>query len=235
MWTARRLGFTFVGTTYTELPPQMRLFKRSIALSYPDDRTLIGDVINIFLDDEYGLGAVHPPIKTVLDIGANIGLFSLWARHNFPDARIHAYEPNQQALTYALANLKEANVTLFSEGVSDEDATCELIMSESYRGVRTEKIPQGKIKLAGIGAAIERIGGELDLLKMDCEGGEWDIFLNRAAFQTVRQIRMEYHFGRDHNMEKLEEAADNLRFRITKIISHDDFGIAWLENCNTIH
>src|SRR5215470_4715731 len=117
MRVARRLGFTFLGTNYTRMPQRLVLFNQTIALSYPDDRGFMGDVINILLDDEYGLGTVRPPVNRILDVGANIGLFSLWARHSFPEAVVHAYEPNDQIFDYAIANLIKANIVLFNEGI----------------------------------------------------------------------------------------------------------------------
>jgi hypothetical protein len=139
-------------------------------------------------------------------------------------------------LSYTAANLKQANVTLFNEGVSDVNATCNVIVDGTSRGAKTERTALGRIRLTGIGTAIERIGGKLDLLKMDCEGGEWDILLNNAAFRTVREIRMEYHLGAHHEIGELKELARSLRFRITKIIPHGkDFGIAWLENFSLVY
>jgi FkbM family methyltransferase len=38
--------------------------------------------------------------EVLWDIGANIGLYTLWCAHRFPDARVVAFEPN--ALTYPL-------------------------------------------------------------------------------------------------------------------------------------
>lgn len=50
-------------------------------------------------------GVVLPPGAVVLDVGANIGVFSLWIRHRWPDARIHAFEP-----VPATADCLQANV-----------------------------------------------------------------------------------------------------------------------------
>jgi FkbM family methyltransferase len=228
---AKELEFLFIGTTYTRMPHHLRLFDKTVVLTYPNDRALLSDVINIFLDDEYGLRSICGPVKTVVDIGANIGLFSLWARHHFPDATIHAYEPNALISNYAAENLREATVTLFNEGVSNESTVGTLVMRESSRLVKTRKESLGSVKLTGIDTVIERIGGKLDLLKLDCEGAEWEIFLRSAAFQAVRQIRMEYHCdGFGYGMAKLGEVAADLGFQIIKTIPHGEFGIAWLKN-----
>lgn len=42
---------------------------------------------------------------TVFDIGANIGLFSLFVAENFPTAKIHAFEPSPQIFKILEANL----------------------------------------------------------------------------------------------------------------------------------
>src|ERR1043166_3628343 len=203
MRVAYELGFAFRGTSYTKLPDRLCLFDQVVSVHYPDDPGFIGDVIGIFLDDDYGLETVCRPIETIIDVGANVGLFSLWARHKFRSAVIHAYEPNDQILSYTSANLKKANVTLFREGVSNANAAGELVLGASSRGAKTRKNPVGGVKLTGIDVAIDRIGGRLDFLKIDCEGGEWDILLNNAALQKVRQIRRKYHLGEEHQLSEL--------------------------------
>jgi FkbM family methyltransferase len=231
MSIAKELGFRFIGTSYTRMPDRVRLFDKTIALSFPNDPALLNDVINIFLDDEYGLRTIGTPVQTVVDIGANIGLFSLWARHHFPGAMIHAYEPNEEICRYAAANFKDAEIALFHEAVSNASSSGSLVMNESSRLVKTRKGKGGSIKLTGINTVIERIGGGVDLLKMDCEGGEWDIFLESAAFKKVRQIRMEYHLDEPgQNMARLEGVASTLGFQVIKIVTHGSFGIAWLKN-----
>jgi FkbM family methyltransferase len=227
---ARQLGFWFFGTSHTMLPNQLRLFGEELVLKYPNDPALISDVISILLDDEYGLGELRSPVSTVVDIGANIGLFSLWARHHFPTAMIHAYEPNDAICDFTAGNLKKARVVLFNEGVSSEESAGKLVLRDSSRLVATEKDPRGSVKLTGIQTVIERLGGRLDLLKIDCEGAEWDIFLRREALRRVRQIRMEYHLDVRHNMAYLETTISELGFKIARLIPNRDFGIAWLDN-----
>ena len=213
------------------LPHRLKLFGETLALKYPDDPTLISDVINILLDDEYGLGKIRLPVNTVVDIGANIGLFSLWARHHFPNAIIHAYEPNNAVWGFAVANIKKADVVLFNEGVDSEELVGRLVLRGSSRVTATQKDPQGSVKLTGIETVIKRLGGRyLDLLKIDCEGAEWEIFRKRNAFRNVRQIRMEYHLDLTHTMADFEAIISELGFKITRLIPNRNFGIAWLDN-----
>jgi hypothetical protein len=47
-----------------------------------------------FLDDCYGIESIGHPVRTVLVFGAHAGFLSMHARNTYPDAIIHAYEPN---------------------------------------------------------------------------------------------------------------------------------------------
>lgn len=76
--------------------------------------------------------------------------------------------------------------------------------------------------------AISRMGGDVDLMKIDCEGAEWDLFEDKSTFQKVKEIRMEYHLGRDRTVDDLRMKARELGFSISKISPNQGFGIAWL-------
>jgi hypothetical protein len=54
----------------------------------------------------------------------------------------------------------------------------------------------------------------IDLLKLDCEGAEYDILFGAAPLDMsrVREIRMEYHSGRD---TELKTYLRNAGFEIT--------------------
>jgi tRNA1(Val) A37 N6-methylase TrmN6 len=65
-------------------------------LSFPPNEKAVYDweFHKILIEDCYRLGEIKRPVRTVLDIGANIGLFAIAARHRFPRSTIHCYEPN---------------------------------------------------------------------------------------------------------------------------------------------
>lgn len=69
----------------------------------------------------------HP--VSVMDIGGNIGLFSLWAGVNFPQARIHVYEPNPNLINSLKVNVTQVGATVFSEGISGKDGMGSLVAS----------------------------------------------------------------------------------------------------------
>ena len=47
--------------------------------------------------------------KKIVDVGALIGSFSLWIHEKFPNAVIHAYEPDPESFDYLLKNIQSAN------------------------------------------------------------------------------------------------------------------------------
>jgi len=47
-------------------------------------------------------------IKTVVDVGAMIGSFALWAKEQWPNAIIHAFEPDPTSYEYLSKNVHSA-------------------------------------------------------------------------------------------------------------------------------
>ena len=71
---------------------------------------------------------------TVIDIGANIGMFALWAQPQIPRGRLVCIEPNPYALECLRMNIRRddlRNVTVIPAAVGDENGTMELV---SHRG-----------------------------------------------------------------------------------------------------
>lgn len=133
----------------------------------------------------------------ILDVGANIGLFGVFARARWPLAEITAYEPdpsNQRVLRQTVA-------------ANDDDGRWNVV------GVAVSNAPGELSFVPGLGAEahiahageretitvptvdfFEQIGDGVDLVKLDIEGGEWAILADpRLATAPVRAIRLEWH------------------------------------------
>ena len=93
------------------------------------DLTLPAVYQQIFLDKVYLKHAiVVPPEGVVLDVGANIGLFSVWLSQNVRGVKIHAFEPIPQTFAALSRNLSKycpTNATPQPFGLWKEDATVE--------------------------------------------------------------------------------------------------------------
>jgi amino acid adenylation domain-containing protein/FkbM family methyltransferase len=83
----------------------------------------------IFQEDEYArFGVTIAPGSVVVDVGANIGLFSLWAAGHAPDVRVISVEPNPDVLPYLRTNLELYGVRgeVVPMAISDGPGTAQL-------------------------------------------------------------------------------------------------------------
>jgi FkbM family methyltransferase len=164
-------------------------------------------------------------IRSVVDVGANQGLFTMYARALFPDARIHAYEPNRDLDFPLKENCRIAGAELFFEGVGAADGTCELISGGDSNLSRTVHSDAGGIRVTGIERVLDRLGGHADLLKLDCEGCEWHVFKARDSLRRVRYLTMEYHcWANGSGHDDIRPLLEGLGFVVLGQIRCSDFG-----------
>jgi FkbM family methyltransferase len=173
---------------------QVRIGGRRIDLSFPAAEQSVQEheFGKIVFDDCYQLARVHAA-KTVLDIGANIGLFALAARRAFPTATIHCYEPNPAIIPHLQSHTDQIGAVCTSEAVGLSDGTISLQTSGdgSLFSVARHDVG-GKINQRSFSSAVALLG-TVDLLKLDCEGAEWEIFEDLESWKSVTHLTMEYH------------------------------------------
>jgi FkbM family methyltransferase len=141
------------------------------------------------------------PGDTVLDIGANIGCFTLQAARHCPQGRIFAVEPlpaNYALLEENIALNRLANVHARCLALSASDGTQTLhhggqCTSLHWNATDSQamEVPTRTLRSFLAAEGIERV----DFLKMDCEGAEFDILLSAGPEELgrIRRIVMEYH------------------------------------------
>jgi len=161
---------------------------------------ILSMLMEIVMRDEYCIKEFNSP-KTIVDIGANIGVFSLYASSIFPEANIWAYEPSSKAMSFLRSNLKKNNIEVnlfpFAVGLEGRDVelynetglTCGSIAYPDHNIVskNTEKC-----KMISFEEVANRVGKTIDLLKLDCEGSEYEIF-KADALSSCRSIVGELH------------------------------------------
>ena len=158
-------------------------------------------IIESVFDDAYQLERIPLPKDKnckIIDVGANVGAFAMAARGQFPNSTIHCYEPHPslephlklQAYAVAAKYYMEA-VGLEDGYFSSDEMQNEILQSDSVKIVDFTK--KGNIKAVSLKTAIERIGGHIDILKLDCEGSEWVILKDKESLKKVRFLTFEYH------------------------------------------
>jgi FkbM family methyltransferase len=200
---------------------QLKLGGRTVQLSVPagEERVMDYEFQTIFYGDCYGLDKIGGNIGTVVDVGSNLGFFSLAARRRFPQARIHAYEPNPNVQPFLAHNTREFGIEIFPEAVGRGDGWIEMQMNKTSLLATAINSDTGKIKKTAFAAVVERIGGPVDLLKLDCEGAEWEIFECQEIWKNIRRLTMEYHLWANPKMDLpgMIKILRDLGFRITAL------------------
>jgi FkbM family methyltransferase len=227
---AARMGVFWNGTTQFTLPKRFKYNSRACSIVGPQEKSLAWVFRDLILDDEYGLTKLAKKPETVLDVGGNIGLFALWAGVNFPQATIHVYEPNPELLDSLENNAKQVGATIYSEGMGGQDGTGAFIKNGESMVGQCEIAPTGDINLVSLRTAVERLGGSVDLLKLDCEGAEWEIFDDLEPFKAVGMVRMEYHLTRpDRSLGWMIDRLTGAGFRLLRLQPNQGYGIAWFD------
>ena len=165
----------------------------------------------------------------VIDVGANIGDFAVLAARKCPAGRVVAVEPLRSAgrIIEAQARLNNLhNITWVHAVLSDRNGTSAANRPGSAYDTAegtAEQVESHTLAQLMADLQLDRI----DLLKLDCEGAEWDILPSaEAVLPRVRQIAMEFHCERGWTVEKL---ADWLRSR-GFVVQHTEgpgMGLLW--------
>ena len=162
-----------------------------------------------FLDRFYE--KLSPAIQdgwTIIDIGAGIGDFSILSAFQRPRARVIAFEPTPESCALCQENLRLnaiANVQVFQQAIWSTSGEVAIDTGHVEPGQFTTHDQNGNAnhEKAGILAtglsledAFERLDVErCDLLKMDCEGAEFEILFKAPdhILERIGHIVMEYH------------------------------------------
>jgi FkbM family methyltransferase len=143
----------------------------------------------------------------VIDIGAGIGDYSLYAAHNNPAGTVYAFEPFAESYELLVRNLAlngKENVFAFQKAVWSEAGKIQLDLSTGeplqIRGHDQPGISDIynalSVEAIGLQDLINEMGiKKIDLLKLDCEGSEYEILFKTPedALRKVERIIMEYH------------------------------------------
>jgi len=220
-----KYGMFYFGNENFKIPPILLINGAKKEIRFKNLN--IHEFTEICLNDTYHLKYLKRKIKTVrsiVDIGANQGLFAIAARQYFPGAEISCYEPNNQLEESLSFNARQLNLKVYYEAVMKNDCTVDLHFTESDLATTTKESINGKVPAVSLQTIIERTGN-VDILKMDCEGAEWELLENKVAWKEIKSLTLEYHLWAKPGVtiEKLFQLLDDIKFKIIhhKILSSD--------------
>lgn len=151
------------------------------------------------LQGEYevpGLEFESPPV--ILDIGAHIGAFSLWARERWPGATIFAYEPHPRLFEALKTNLEGTDVRIHKCAVGNAKGKTLLFEgADDLAATSVWKNPNTK----NAGGWVDLVHAvdlpECDILKIDTELSEIPILYNYKHLPKCKVVLLEWHNHRD--------------------------------------
>lgn len=173
---------------------------------------------NVILDGDY-----NPPgyeihdTDTVIDIGANLGCFTVLAASKARKGRVFSFEPvteNVQLLRENIALNRFDNVVVEQCAVVDTPQKVRIYLDDAQAGCHSvleayapDTAHYETAPGITLGDIFERHQIErCDFLKLDCEGAEYQILytLDEKYFERITRIALEYHS--DVPETKLEQA-----------------------------
>lgn len=189
----------------------------------------------IFTDRDYKIldQIIKNAKNLILDIGAHLGFFSIYAKTINKDIPITAFEPDERNFDLLKENLKLnhiKNITVKRVAVSNTIQKQSLYISadsHNHSLLQSANVEQNNTKVVDT-TTLDKILAwtpVCDLVKMDCEGAEFEIIKNLTpeTFKKIKTFYVEYHeFGDNLKKENLSEVFRKNNFNVKTFYSHYD-------------
>jgi len=142
---------------------------------------------------------------TVIDIGAGLGDFAISVAYGHPNCQVYAYEPFPESYRLLDENIKLnsiSNVVVAPIAIGAQSGEMALFTTGAAVQHTTTNASSTAAAITIQGLSLDDVFevnalSVCDFLKMDCEGGEFDILFNasEATLKKIRNICLEYHDG----------------------------------------
>lgn len=181
----------------------------------------------LLLLDERFVHAEYEPLQVegavVIDIGGNIGDSAIYFAMRGA-ARVYAYEPLRLFYDAARENIRLNGLTtieVIRAAVGPPESAATAVMPRfswdgAVRGLQ-EEVPQVSLRAVLRALAAEHPGVAI-ILKVDCEGCEYEVLVERnligAGAQQIQQLMVEYHRS---TPEPIEAVLAAVGFEVTDL------------------
>jgi FkbM family methyltransferase len=189
--------------------------REGLTIACPNHAGARVPVYEVFAEDAYRLDdlvAGLPEQPVVLDIGAQIGCFSLAVAGRLPAATVHAYEASPSTARWLDRNVRDNDladrVTAYAVALSDHEGTLELadnVHGSALNGLTGIEGSLVAVPCRTFAGAVAAAGGHVDLVKLDTEGSEYAIVVGSRPedWAGVRAVVVEYHDVPGHTWAEL--------------------------------
>lgn len=186
----------------------------------------------------------------IVDVGANVGAFSIMASKRFPNSEVHAFELVRENYEFASEQLNAyANVTIQNTAMVGSNKPVGVFLhqanpgghkpifdnsTETYLNSDTFTEAAGPIwqksevdSISFNDFMIENNIDKIDFLKLDCEGSEYEILFHideHNLWNKISRISMELH-GRG-DLPRVNKLMEMLKANYSKVL---------IQNTNMVH
>jgi len=183
------------------------------ALLYDDKLSLVYEVI---VADQYKAKKFLKPDSIVIDAGANIGVFSVFAATIAKQGKIFAFEPVKKTYDIMQRNVRGLSQVLsFQKGLGEKEGVHEILTSYRSAGMsamvdselaeKNKKYFDGaeKVEITTIDKVVEREKiPRVDFIKIDTEGYEANVL--EGARETIKKWKPVIAMSAYHNKNDKE-------------------------------
>jgi FkbM family methyltransferase len=199
-------------------------------------------VVEVYALDAYRLRQTDLPMRArIVDIGANIGVFSIMVDELFA-ANVLAFEPAPAAFSKLRDNVNTnpltGNVVCNPIAIVGNDGGGTIKFYEAIDSATSSVVSANSEVGTWIDvpcASLDKIlsdGNDVDLLKIDIEGAEYSL-IRDASVETLRRVRkivLEYHPTEQGNLEMLVDRLRSAGFAETdRCPISEDGGLIWFD------
>ena len=166
-------------------------FRRGPLFRVRDGLSAAHTFYEIFLEDHYPRRLLRNA-SVVVDVGANIGLFSYYSRLHASAARIFAFEADPKTFALLSENMRGLGVDCLQRAVASFDGQIEFFSSpisgrsSSYPVMGAADGQSVKVSTVRLSRFLKQADIRcVDFLKVDVEGAEYDVLLGDAELLNL--------------------------------------------------
>jgi FkbM family methyltransferase len=213
-------------------------------ISIPNSPGARVPLYEVFAEDCYDLRwflgeLIDRPIH-VLDIGAHVGTFSTYLASIHPTATVDCFEPSPDTFQFLKRNV-EANgnadrIHPHQKALAGETGSAILDVQGAGSGLNNLAVDDQadvagvRVETIAFDEVVAAARGPVELIKMDCEGGEYDLVYksSKESWASVQRLVLEYHPFPNESWEELRAWFADVGLHVLRDIRSPIAGTAWL-------
>jgi FkbM family methyltransferase len=215
-----------------------------VTITCPNDPGARVPVYEIFAEDCYQLapflGALIERPVQVLDIGGHIGTFSCRLTTLHPQASVMSFEPSSTTVGYLRRNVEQNRVAdrvqVFEQALAATSGTA--VFSDNGAGSGLNALRSGhysggvdtQVQTVSFDDAVANAPAPVDIVKIDCEGGEYDLVLGSSpeSWASVQRVVIEFHPVPGHDWAELRDRFESVGLHVQQESRLGGYGCVWL-------